>query len=173
MAKIRVLVVDDAVVVRRIVTDVLSSDPDIEVVGTAANGRLALQKLAGLKPDLVTLDIEMPEMDGLTALPQMLKRDPTLKVIMASTLTRRNAEVSLRALDLGAADYMAKPTSTTELNSAQDFKRELGERVKALHSLVPILRASRRGGRERELFFELSRKVLGSQTEVEQMLGNS
>ncbi|MGC1513590.1 MAG: response regulator, partial [Acidimicrobiales bacterium] len=80
MAKIRILVVDDAVVVRKIVTDVLSEDPDIEVVGTAANGRIALAKIEQLKPDLVTLDVEMPEMDGLATLAALRKNNVGLPV---------------------------------------------------------------------------------------------
>ncbi len=101
MRKIRVLVVDDAVVVRRLVTDVLAADPDIEVVGTAANGRLALAKLAQLKPDLITLDIEMPEMDGLETLVELRKSHPRLPVIMFSTLTERGAAATLEALARG------------------------------------------------------------------------
>lgn len=130
--RFRVMIVDDSAVIRGLLTRALETDPLVKVVCSAANGLMALRALERNDVEVVVLDIEMPEMDGLTALPQMLKRDPTLKVIMASTLTRKNAEVSMRALDLGASDYMAKPTSTTELNSAQDFKRELGERVKAL-----------------------------------------
>src|SRR5512144_3299395 len=89
MRRVSVLVVDDSVVVRRLVSDVLSDDPDIEVVGTAANGRLALAKIPQVNPDLVTLDIEMPEMDGLAALRELRKSYRTLPVIMFSTLTER------------------------------------------------------------------------------------
>ncbi len=130
--RFRVMIVDDSAVIRGLLTRALENDPQVKVVCSAANGVMALRALERNDVEVVVLDIEMPEMDGLTALPQMLKRDPTLKVIMASTLTRRNAEVSLRALDLGASDYMAKPTSTTELNAADEFKRQLGEKVKAL-----------------------------------------
>ncbi|MFN8645534.1 MAG: chemotaxis response regulator protein-glutamate methylesterase [Gemmatimonadales bacterium] len=139
MAKIRVLVVDDAVVVRRIVTDVLSSDPDIEVVGTAANGRLALQKLAGLKPDLVTLDIEMPELDGLGTLVELRKSHPRLPVIMFSTLTERGASATLEALARGATDYVTKPANVGSVTLAQERVRdELVPKIKALCGRVAV-----------------------------------
>ncbi len=128
----RVMLVDDSAVIRGLLARALESDETIRVVASAANGKMALGALERNDVEVVVLDIEMPEMDGLTALPQMMKQDPTLKVIMASTLTRKNAEVSLRALDLGASDYLAKPSSGSELNSAEDFKRQLTEKVKAL-----------------------------------------
>ncbi|MGE0758145.1 MAG: response regulator [Pirellulaceae bacterium] len=105
MVKIRVLVVDDSVVIRRLLTDILSQDPDIEVVGTAPNGRIALSKLTQVNPDLVTLDIEMPELDGLETLPELRKIAPRLPVIMFSTLTERGAGATLEALARGATDY--------------------------------------------------------------------
>jgi two-component system chemotaxis response regulator CheB len=133
MAKIRVLVVDDAVVVRRIVTDVLSADPEIEVVGSAANGRLALQKLAALTPDLVTLDIEMPELDGLGTLAELRKSHPRLPVIMFSTLTERGAAATLEALARGASDYVTKPANVGSVTLAQERVRaELIPKIKAL-----------------------------------------
>ncbi|MHC4549583.1 MAG: protein-glutamate methylesterase/protein-glutamine glutaminase [Planctomycetota bacterium] len=105
----RVLVVDDSVVVRRLVTRLLNEDPVLEVVGTAPNGRIALTKIEQLRPDLVTLDIEMPEMDGLTALARMRADHPDLPVIMFSVLTERGAVHTLDALSLGAVDYVTKP----------------------------------------------------------------
>lgn len=128
----RVMLVDDSAVIRGLLTRALENDDQVRVLCSAANGAMALRALERNDVEVVVLDIEMPEMDGLTALPLMLKADPALKVIMASTLTRKNAEVSLRALDLGASDYLAKPTSTTELNSAVEFKRQLIEKIKAL-----------------------------------------
>jgi two-component system chemotaxis response regulator CheB len=125
----RVMLVDDSAVIRGLLTRALENDDQVRVVCSAANGAMALRSLERNDIEVVVLDIEMPEMDGLTALPLMLKADPALKVIMASTLTRKNAEVSMRALDLGASDYLAKPTSTTELNSATEFKRQLVEKV--------------------------------------------
>ena len=104
MRKIRVLIVDDSVVIRRLLTDILARDPEIEVVGTAANGRIALQKLTQVNPDLVTLDIEMPELDGLATLPLLRKDYPKLPVIMFSTLTERGAAAMFEALARGATD---------------------------------------------------------------------
>lgn len=131
MAKIRVLVVDDAVVVRRMVTDVLSSDPEIEVVGGAANGRIALAKITQVNPDLITLDIEMPEMDGLTTLAEIRKLYPFLPVIMFSTLTERGAGATLDALSLGASDYVTKPANVGSVAVAmQRIKDELIPKIK-------------------------------------------
>jgi two-component system chemotaxis response regulator CheB len=133
MRKIRVLVVDDAVVVRRIVTDVLSADPDIEVVGTAANGRLALAKLPQLAPDLITLDIEMPELDGLETLVEIRKNYPRLPVIMFSTLTERGAVATLEALACGATDYLTKPANAGSVTVAQErIRTELIPKIRAL-----------------------------------------
>lgn len=111
MGKIRVMIVDDAVVVRRLITDAISADPEIEVVGTAPNGRIALQKLTQLQPDVVTMDVEMPEMDGLTALTELRKTHPKLPVIMFSTLTERGGQATLEALARGATDYVTKPAN--------------------------------------------------------------
>lgn len=111
LGKIRVMIVDDAVVVRRLITDALSADPDIEVVGTAPNGRVALQKLPMLKPDVVTMDIEMPEMDGLETLTELRKTYTKLPVIMFSTLTERGGQATLEALARGATDYVTKPAN--------------------------------------------------------------
>src|SRR6476469_9985544 len=111
MSKIRVLVVDDAVVFRRLVSEELARDPALEVVGTAANGRIALAKMAQVSPDVVILDVEMPEMDGLITLAELRKTYPRLPVIMFSALTERGAAATLDALALGASDYFTKPTS--------------------------------------------------------------
>jgi two-component system chemotaxis response regulator CheB len=111
MRKIRVLIVDDAVVVRRMVSDALNEDPAIEVVGTAPNGRIALSKIPQVNPDLVTLDIEMPELDGLQTLKELRRIYPKLPVIMFSTLTQRGAAATLDALALGATDYVTKPAN--------------------------------------------------------------
>src|SRR4051812_20533670 len=103
--RIRVLVVDDSVVYRRLVSDTLTEDPALEVVGTAANGKIALQKLTQVNPDLVILDVEMPEMDGLATLAELRKTHPSLPVIMFSVLTERGAEATLEALARGASSY--------------------------------------------------------------------
>ncbi|RKS80191.1 two-component system chemotaxis response regulator CheB [Motilibacter peucedani] len=132
MADIRVLVVDDSAVVRRIVAQVLDAEPDITVVGTAENGRVALQKLAALSPDAVTLDIEMPELDGLGTLKELRKTHARVPVIMFSTLTERGAAKTLEALSLGASDYVTKPSNTTALTDSVRSVRE---------QLVPKLRS--------------------------------
>jgi two-component system chemotaxis response regulator CheB len=131
--KIRVLVVDDAVVFRRLVAQELSADPAIEVVGTAANGRIALAKLPQLNPDLVILDIEMPELDGLATLREIRKTHPRLPVIMFSALTERGAVATLDALALGATDYFAKPTGAGGPQaSLAVIREELIPEIKAL-----------------------------------------
>ncbi|MDZ4672896.1 MAG: chemotaxis response regulator protein-glutamate methylesterase [Gemmatimonadota bacterium] len=141
MPKIRVLVVDDAVVVRRLVTDLLSADPDVEVVGVAANGRLALAKLDQLSPDLVTLDIEMPEMDGLETLVHLRKLRPKLPVIMFSTLTERGASATMEALARGASDYVTKPANVGSVTQAQaQIRDELIPKIKVLCGRVPTPR---------------------------------
>jgi two-component system chemotaxis response regulator CheB len=131
MRPIRVLVVDDTVVVRRLVTDVLSGLPDIEVVGTAAHGRLALTQIPILDPDVVTLDVEMPVMDGLETLAELRRRWPRLPVIMFSTLTSSGAGATLDALALGANDYVTKPTANRDRAAAMDAVRA---------ALVPLVR---------------------------------
>lgn len=110
MAGIRVLVVDDSTVVRRLLAEIIGAEPDMEVVGTAADGRLAMAKLDQVNPDLVTLDVEMPEMNGLETLAAIRKVRPRLPVIMCSTVTQPAAAATLDALSLGASDYVTKPT---------------------------------------------------------------
>lgn len=133
MRKIRVLVVDDSVVIRRLLTDVLSQDPEIELAGTAPNGRIALSKLPQVNPDLVTLDIEMPELDGLGTLPELRKLYPKLPVIMFSTLTERGALATLDALALGATDYVTKPANVGSMAAGiQSVKDQLLPKIKAL-----------------------------------------
>lgn len=129
---VRVMVVDDSVVVRGLIVRWIQETPDIEVVSTHRSGRAAVAALDADDPDIVILDIEMPEMDGMTALPLILRKKPDLVVIMASTLTRRNAEISLAALSMGARDYVPKPESRHGLVTADDFRRELLERIRAL-----------------------------------------
>ncbi|MFQ5472910.1 MAG: chemotaxis response regulator protein-glutamate methylesterase [Dehalococcoidia bacterium] len=131
--RIRVLVVDDSVIVRKLVTEVLSSDPSIEVVGVAANGKIALDKISQLNPDLVTLDIEMPVMDGLRTLAEIRRERPALPVIMFSTLTERGASATLDALALGATDYVTKPSNTGTLAaSLEQVRAELLPKVRCL-----------------------------------------
>ncbi len=129
----RVMVVEDATVIRALLNRTLEQDPRIEVAASVINGEMAVAALKrDPEIDVILLDIDMPVMDGLTALPKLLEVKPEAKVIMNSTLTRANAEISLRALAMGAADYLTKPSSSQELRSADAFARELTEKVKAL-----------------------------------------
>lgn len=139
---VRVMVVDDSVFVRGILSRWLADDPLFEVVATHANGRRAIEDLERAQPDVVILDLEMPEMDGLTALPLILKQRPSTMVVVASTLTRRGAEVSLKALTLGAADYLPKPDAGRGIAATDEFKRELVAKVRSLGQ-----KALRRTGR--------------------------
>ncbi|MGN6507565.1 MAG: protein-glutamate methylesterase/protein-glutamine glutaminase [Tepidisphaeraceae bacterium] len=140
MSRVRVLIVDDAVVIRRIVTDVLSADPQIEVIGAAANGKIGLARIAQLNPDLVTLDIEMPEMDGLQTLRELRKQHPRLPVIMFSTLTARGASATLDALAAGASDYVTKPANVGSVAMAMSrIREELIPKIKALCGNKPAV----------------------------------
>ena len=133
MAKIRILVVDDAVVVRRLLTDMLSSDPALEVAGVAANGRIALARIPLINPDVVILDVEMPEMDGLETLRHLRKDHPRLPVIMFSTLTERGAAATLEALALGASDYVTKPANVGGINEGlKRVEEDLIPKIKCL-----------------------------------------
>lgn len=139
---IRVMVVDDALVIRGMLSRMLEEAGDISVVASAGDGERALAQLKRNPVDVVVLDIEMPRMDGIEALPKIVSEYPNIQVVMASTLTKRNAEISLKAMELGAADYVTKPGSTGELRSADEFKRELVEKVRSLGRA-----ARRRAGR--------------------------
>lgn len=129
---IRVMVVDDSVVARGLISRWVDEDPSLSVVASHRNGKLAVDDVARSNPDVVVLDVEMPEMDGLTALPLLLKARPGLVVVMASTLTRRNAEISLKCLSMGAADYVPKPESNAGVTTSVDFRNEIVEKVRAL-----------------------------------------
>ncbi len=126
---IRVMIVDDSVVIRGLVGRWCDEDPQLAVVASHRNGRLAVEDVLRSNPDVVVLDIEMPDMDGLTALPLLLEKKRDLVVVVASTLTRRNAEISLKALSLGAADYVPKPENNAGVTTSTDFRRELVEKV--------------------------------------------
>jgi two-component system, chemotaxis family, protein-glutamate methylesterase/glutaminase len=130
--RIRVMIVDDAVVVRGLFARWVEAEPDLEMVASLRSAREALAQIERADPDVVLLDIEMPELDGLAALPLLLAKKRNLVVIMASTLTRRNAEISLKALALGATDYIPKPTSSREAAGSNNFRRELIEKVRQL-----------------------------------------
>ncbi|SDQ20616.1 chemotaxis response regulator protein-glutamate methylesterase [Quadrisphaera sp. DSM 44207] len=146
MDPIRVMVVDDSVVVRRIVTDVLSEDPGIEVVGTAVNGKVALAKVDQLKPELITMDIEMPEMDGIAAVRALRAKGVRAPVVMFSTLTERGASATLDALSAGADDYVTKPANVGSVAQSMDSVREqLVPKIKALTGRPVGLPAARAG----------------------------
>src|SRR5205085_2246700 len=129
--RLRVLIVDDSVVIRRLVSHALGEDDAIEVVGSAADGAIALAKIPTLNPDVITLDIEMPEMDGLTFLKRVRKEYPRIRVIMFSTLTTRGATATIDALVLGADDYVAKVANVGSLGESMEvLRKELIPKVK-------------------------------------------
>jgi two-component system, chemotaxis family, protein-glutamate methylesterase/glutaminase len=139
MTRIRILVVDDSVVIRKLLSDTLSGDSALEVVGVASDGRIALAKIPLLKPDLITLDIEMPVMDGLQTLAAVRKLYPKLPVIMFSTLTEHGAAATLDALALGASDYATKPSNTgSPAVALERIRVELIPKVKALCGVAPL-----------------------------------
>ncbi len=141
--RIRVLVVDDSVVIRRLVTHALEQDPWIEVVGVAGNGAIALQRIPQMNPDILTLDIEMPEMDGLETLRRIRKSHPQTRVIMFSTLTERGAAVTLEALTLGADDYVTKASNEGSLDrSMARLREELVPKIKQFFRLPQPRRAA-------------------------------
>ena len=132
---IKVMVVDDSAVVRGLVSRWIEEEPGLEVVARHPNGKLAVEDVARSAPDIVLLDIEMPVMDGLEALPLLLKARPGMRVLMVSTLTKRNAEISFKALALGAIDYVPKPDSNRETTIEPDFRREVIEKIEVLGPL--------------------------------------
>jgi two-component system, chemotaxis family, protein-glutamate methylesterase/glutaminase len=140
MNKIRVLVVDDSVVIRKLIADGLAKDPLIEICGSAANGRIALQKIPQCNPDILTMDIEMPELDGIETVREIRKTYAKLPVIMVSTLTERGASATLAALAAGASDYVTKPANVGALTEgAKRIQEELIPKIRTLcgHSEKP------------------------------------
>jgi len=129
---IRVMIVDDAIVVRGLLVRWIEAEAGLQVVASLRSGREAIEQVDRANPDVVILDVDMPDIDGITALPRLFEKRRDLVVTMSSTLTRRNAEVSLRALSLGAADYVPKPESTREITSSTAFRRDLIEKIRAL-----------------------------------------
>ncbi|MEZ5690449.1 MAG: chemotaxis response regulator protein-glutamate methylesterase [Rickettsiales bacterium] len=134
---VRVLLVDDSAVIRGLMSKALSRDSSIEIVEAASSGEMAIGMASKLKPDVITLDVEMPGMNGLDALPLLLKASPSSKVIIVSTLTKANASISLKALSLGATDYLMKPSSR-DGNEVDVFYRDLIAKVKALGKSVHL-----------------------------------
>jgi two-component system chemotaxis response regulator CheB len=132
---IRVMIVDDSLIVRKLVEDALHQAPGIEIVGTAPNGRVALEKIGALRPDVITLDVEMPELDGLSTLRRIKAEHAYVHVIMFSSLTVRSASITLDALHAGAADYVAKPEGTGGMTATRErIREELVPKIQALCS---------------------------------------
>ena len=129
---IKVMLVDDSAIIRGLIARMFKDEADIDVVASVGNGELAVKRLATTDIDVIVLDIEMPVMDGLTALPKLLALKPNVKIIMASTLTERNADISIRALNAGASEYIPKPTSSRNMGGTSDFQRELLEKTRVL-----------------------------------------
>lgn len=132
----RVMVVDDSAVIRGLLARAIEQDSQIKIVASVGDGQMAVNALQRHPVDVIILDIEMPIMDGLTAIPKLLAIDPAVKIIMASTLTLKNAEISFKAMELGAADYIPKPSSTREIHAADEFKRELIEKIRIMAALA-------------------------------------
>src|SRR6195952_5424088 len=140
--KLRVMVVDDSVAIRGMISRWIGAEPDMEVAASLRTGLDAVNQLERINPDVAVLDIEMPELDGISALPQLLAKKRNLIVIMASTLTRRNAEISFKAMSLGAADYIPKPESTREIAAADIFKHDLLQKIRHLGMKVRRLKSA-------------------------------
>jgi two-component system chemotaxis response regulator CheB len=130
------MVVDDSVVIRGMISRWIQSEPDMVVAASLRTGLDAVNQLERVNPDVAVLDIEMPELDGISALPQLLAKKRDLIIIMASTLTRRNAEISFKALALGASDYIPKPESTREAAAAETFRHDLIQKIRHLGAKV-------------------------------------
>jgi two-component system chemotaxis response regulator CheB len=149
MRRLRVLIVDDSVVMRRMISDMVLSDPSLEVAGIAHHGRIALAKIEQVSPDLVTLDLDMPEMDGLETLARIRADHPDLPVIMVSALTERGTQKTLDALAMGATDYVTKPSNLLpNPASAAEVREELLGKIKSLGQ-AHLSRGSGRGAEAR------------------------
>jgi two-component system chemotaxis response regulator CheB len=133
---LRVMVVDDSAVIRGLISRWIAAEPDMVVAASLRTGLDAVNQLERVNPDVAVLDIEMPELDGISALPQLLAKKRNLIIIMASTLTRRNAEISFKALSLGASDYIPKPESTREASAAETFRHDLLQKIRHLGAKV-------------------------------------
>ena len=162
---IKVMIVDDSAVVRGLVSRWVGEEPGMKIVARHTNGRKAVEDVASSQPDIIILDVEMPVMDGLEALPQLLKGKPGVKIIMASTLTQRNAEISMKALSLGATDYIPKPESNSGISTSASFRTDLIKRIRSLG-------AARRPGLLRNTKAS-DQKVLGTVEKAAPASGNT
>lgn len=146
--KIKVLIIDDSAFMRRLISDMLKSDANIEVVGTARNGKDGLAKAIAFKPDIITLDVEMPIMNGLETLAELMKLNPVPKIIMLSSLTYEGGESTIKALELGAVDFVAKPNASIINLDAEQIKDELIKKInsigRSLGSYYPQLQVTSR-----------------------------
>src|ERR1700728_2730373 len=133
---LRVMVVDDSVVIRGLISRWVDSEPDMMVAASLRTGLDAVNQIERINPDVAVLDIEMPELDGISALPLLLAKKRNLIIIMASPLPRRNAEISFKALSLGASDYIPKPESTREAGAAETFHHDLIQKIRHLGARV-------------------------------------
>src|SRR6201991_1581404 len=133
---LRVMVVDDSVVIRGLIGRWIEAEPDMVVAASLRTGLDAVNQVERVSPDVAVLDIEMPDLDGIAALPQLLAKNPDFFIIMASTLTRRNAEISFKALSLGASDYIPKPESTRESSAAEIFHHDLIEKIRSFGAKI-------------------------------------
>lgn len=157
MDQIKLLIVDDSLFMQRILSDLFQSDNQISVIGTARDGEDALSKIASLHPDVVTMDVEMPKMDGLTAVKRIMETDP-VPVVMVSALTQKEAQLTLRALDYGAVDYVSKPSGTISLNM-NIVKEELISKIKTA-ALANVLATKNESLQNLHLESRSSEKIL-------------
>lgn len=165
MNKITVLVVDDSAFMRKMITQMLSSDPEIEVIGTARDGQDALDKIDYLKPQVISLDIEMPRMDGLSMLNKLMETNP-MPVVMVSSLTQKGSEATVKALELGAIDFVGKPSGTISLD-IELVKNEIVEKIKIASRakvLTPFMLAEKKLHKKTSLCGAQIVVVVGSST---------
>ena len=139
MTPIKVLVIDDSALMRKLLSEMLARDPQIDVVGTATDAFVARDKIKRLNPDVLTLDIEMPKMDGLDFLERLMRLRP-MPVVMVSTLTEKGSEVTLKALELGAVDFVSKPKLDIA-NSMRDYAAEITDKIRAATSATKVGKA--------------------------------
>src|ERR1700710_906118 len=142
---LRVMVVDDSVVIRGLIGRWIEAEPDMVVAASLRTGLDAVNQVERVNPDVAVLDIEMPDLDGIAALPQLLAKKRDLVIIMASTLTRHNADISFKALSRGASDYIPKPESTREPAAAETFRHDLIQKIRHLGAKLRRPRQAPRG----------------------------